>query len=329
MSRDALLQQVLAVLDKAGFIVSDRCDVNPRSFDVAARRGRLLLLLKVLSNIDGISQEISNEIRCLANRLIGYPLIIGDKTRDKFLENGAVYLRYGIPSFNVRTLYDYFVEDAPPLVYAAPGGLCVSIDGDVLREARTDKNISLGELARELGVSRRTISKYEDGMDAAINIALKLESILDVPLARPIDLLYSYSRSQNESQLGPDSVPIMVQDILKIFVDIGFDVLPIIHAPFNALSQEEDIVMLTGISKYNDTMIKKARLMSSISNVTHTQSVLVVEGRSKKLQINGTVLVEKEELEKIDDSSDFISLVQDRKVDSGPDAKSSDVRVIF
>ncbi|MFC1787316.1 transcriptional regulator [Halobacteriota archaeon] len=328
MSRDAVLQQVLAVLDKAGFVVSDRCDVHPRSFDIAARRGRLLLLLKVLSNIDGISEEISNEIRCLANRLIGHPLIIGDKTRDRFLENGAVYLRYGIPSFNVQTLYDYFVEGAPPLVYAAPGGLCVSIDGDVLRETRTDKNISLGELARELGVSRRTISKYEDGMDATINIAIKLESILDVPLACPIDLLHSYSRSQNESQLGSDSVSIMVRDILKIFVDIGFDVLPIIHAPFNALSQEEDIVMLTGIGKYNDTMIKKARLMSSISNVAHTQSVLVVEGQSKKLQINGTVIVEKEELEEIDDSSDFISLVQDRKVDSGPDAKSSDIRVI-
>ncbi len=327
MSRDALLQHVLAVLNKADFIVSDRCDVHPRSFDIAARRGRLLLLLKVLSNIDGINQEISNEMRCLANRLIGHPLIIGDKTRDRFLEDGVVYLRYGIPAFNVLTLYDYFVEGAPPLVYAAPGGLYVSIDGDVLREARKDRNISLGELARELGVSRRTISKYEGGMDASINIALKLEAILEMPLACPIDLLYSYSRSKNESQFCPNSVSVRVRDILKIFVDIGFDVLPLIHAPFNALSQEEDMVMLTGISKYNDTMIKKARLMSSISNVAHTQSVLVIEGQSKKLQINSTVLVEKEELKKIDDSSDFISLVQDRKVDSGSDAKSSDVHV--
>ena len=326
MSRDALLQQVLAILERAGFIVSDRCDVvHPRSFDLAARRGRLLLLLKVLSNIDGLSEEITNEIRCLANRLIGYPLIIGEKTRDRFLENGAVYLRYGIPSFNVRTLYDYFVEDVPPLVYAAPGGLYVNIDGDVLREARTDRKISLGELARELGVSRRTISKYEDGMDATIKIALKLESILDVSLAGPIDLLYS--RSQNESQLCPDSVPLMVRDILQIFVDIGFDVLPIAHAPFNALSQEDTITILTGISKYNDTMIKRARLMSSISNVAHTQSMLIVEGQSKTLQINGTVIVEKDELEDIDNSGDLISLVQDRKVDFGSDAESSDIRV--
>ncbi|MDD5447519.1 MAG: transcriptional regulator [Methanocellales archaeon] len=327
MSRDALIQQVLAVLSKAGFIVSDRCDVHPRSFDLAARRGQLLLLLKVLSNIDGLSEEIANEIRCLANRLIGYPIIIGDKTRDTFLENGAVYLRYGIPSFNVRTLYDYFIEGVPPLIYAAPGGLYVSIDGDVLREARKDGNISLGELARELGVSRRTISKYEEGMDATIKIALKLESILDVPLACPIDLLYS--RSQNESQLYPNSVPMMVRDILQIFVDIGFDVLPIAHAPFNALSQEKGIVILTGISKYNDKMIKRARLMSSISNVAQAQSVLIVEGQSKTLQINGTVLVEKDELGEINNSSDFISLVQDRKVNSDSDEESNDIQIIF
>ncbi|HIH36646.1 MAG TPA: transcriptional regulator [Methanocellales archaeon] len=325
MSRDALIHQVLAVLSKAGFIVSDRCDVHPRSFDLAARRGQLLLLLKVLSNIDGLSEEIANEVKCLANRLVGYPVIIGDKMRDTFLENGAVYLRYGIPSFNVRTLYDYFVEGVPPLIYAAPGGLYVSIDVDMLREARKDRNISLGELARELGVSRRTISKYEEGMDATIQIALKLESILDVPLACPIDLLCS--RSQNESQVCPDSVPMTVRDILQIFVDIGFDVLPIAHAPFNALSQEKGVVILTGISKYNDKIIKRAKLMSSISNVAQTQSVLIVEGPSKTLQINGTVLVEKEELGEINNSSDFISLVKDRKVNPDSDAESSDIQV--
>ena len=312
MSRDALIQQVLDVLERAGFIVSDRCDVRPRSFDLAARRDQLLLLLKVLSNIDGLSVEIANEIRRLANHLISYPLVIGEKTRDKLLENGAVYLRYGIPSINVRTLYDYFVEDVPPLVYAAPGGLYVSIDGDVLREARTDKRISLGALAFELGISRRTISKYEEGMDATIKIALKLESVLDVPLACPIDLLYS--RSQNESRLCLDSLSLMVRDVLQILVDIGFDVLPIAHAPFNALSQDDTITILTGISKYTDTMIKRARLMSNISNVARTQSVFVVEGRSRTSQIDGTVLVEKDELDDLDDSADFISLIQDKKV---------------
>ncbi|MDI6860074.1 MAG: transcriptional regulator [Methanocellales archaeon] len=312
MSRDALLQQVSDVLERAGFFVSDRCDVRPRSFDLAARRDQLLLLLKVLSNIDGLSVEIANEIRCLANHLIGYPLVIGEKTRDKLLENGAVYIRYGIPSINVRTLYDYFVEDVPPLVYAAPGGLYVSIDGNVLREARTDKRISLGALALELGVSRRTISKYEEGMDATIKIALKLESILDVPLACPIDLLYS--RSQNELQLCLDSLSLMVRDVLQILVDIGFDVLPITHAPFNALSQDDTITILTGISKYTDTMIKRARLMSNISNVARTQSVFIVEGGSRTSQIDDTVLVEKDELDDLDDSGDFISLIQDKKV---------------
>ncbi|MDI6639895.1 MAG: transcriptional regulator [Methanocellales archaeon] len=312
MNRDALLQQVSDVLERAGFFVSDRCDVRPRSFDLAARRDQLLLLLKVLSNIDGLSVEIANEIRRLANHLIGYPLVIGEKTRDKLLENGAVYIRYGIPSINIRTLYDYFVEDVPPLVYAAPGGLYVSIDGDVLREARTDKRISLGALALELGVSRRTISKYEEGMDATIKIALKLESILDVPLACPIDLLYS--RSQNELQLCLDSLSLMVRDVLQILVDIGFDVLPIAHAPFNALSQDDTITILTGISKYTDTMIKRARLMSNISNVARTQSVFIVEGRSRTSQIDDTVLVEKDELDDLDDSGDFISLIQDKKV---------------
>ena len=48
MSRSALVENVTAMLEDAGFLVSDRCAIRPKSFDVAARRGEDLVLLKVL-----------------------------------------------------------------------------------------------------------------------------------------------------------------------------------------------------------------------------------------------------------------------------------------
>ncbi len=58
---------------------------------------------------------------------------------------------------------DLFLEGVPPLIYAAPGGLYVNIDADLLADVREERDWSLGRLATELGVSRRTVSKYEDG----------------------------------------------------------------------------------------------------------------------------------------------------------------------
>lgn len=311
--RELLLHRVLDVLKDAEFVTSERCDVHPRCFDLVARRGNVLLLLKVLFNIDGLSMDSANEMKCLAERLVCSPLVVGERTCNKPLEDGVVYIRYGIPSINLQTLYNLFVSEIPPLVYAAPGGLYVNIDGDALRETRTSRKISLGDLASKLGVSRRTINKYEEGMNATVEVALKLESILDMALSHPIDLLHLTSQSPPSPSLKPLS-PIE-RTIFMMMIDIGFDVLPIAHAPFNALSQDKTATILTGVGKYGKHMIKRAKLMSSISDVTETQSVFIIEGTSKSLQIDNTTLVEKSELEALEDSDEFVTLIQNRKTE--------------
>jgi putative transcriptional regulator len=59
--------------------------------------------------------------------------------------------------------------------------------------------MSLGTLATELGVSRRTISKYEEGgMDASIDVVLHLEELLDVALAKSIDILQAFEKRLRE-----------------------------------------------------------------------------------------------------------------------------------
>jgi len=73
MNKEALTLQVIEILSKAGFTLSDRCNIRPRSFDLAARRCNILLLLRVLSNIDGLSAETAREMRQLSGFLDGSP----------------------------------------------------------------------------------------------------------------------------------------------------------------------------------------------------------------------------------------------------------------
>ncbi|HET7324005.1 MAG TPA: transcriptional regulator, partial [Halococcus sp.] len=154
MSRSALVANVTAMLEDAGFLVSERCAVRPKSFDVAARRSETLLLVKILGNIDAFDGTTGIEMRRLSSYLEATPLVIGLRTRDEDLKPGVMYLRHGVPVLSPDTAMDLFIEDIPPMIYAAPGGLYVNIDGEVLADEREQRDWSLGRLATELGVSR-------------------------------------------------------------------------------------------------------------------------------------------------------------------------------
>ncbi len=321
MTKEVLIHQIIDVLARAGFVLSDRCNIRPRSFDVAARKDETLLLCKVLFNIDGLNEETAREMKYLAEYLGGSAIVVGAKTRDQMLEDSVVYMRYDILALNVQTLYDYFIENVPPLVSAAPGGLYVSIEGDILKKARTDQSMSLGTLAAMVGVSRRTISKYEEeGMDASIDVVLQLEDIFGVELARPINILKSCGsrkpRKNVESRTKDEKNPcsLLPEDlILNTISMLGYDVLHTAQAPFKAISRDKSSVILTGVSEFNTTVIKRAHLMSSISCVTETQSVFIINGRSKIKSVENTVLIEKKELDRISDSQELLDFIEERK----------------
>jgi putative transcriptional regulator len=306
MDKELLAERVEEVLRQAGFSTSDRCYLRPRSFDLAARKGNQFLFLKILSNIDGLNEQTALEVRRLAKHLLGSPILVGEKTRDQYLERGAVYFRYGIPTLSLFTLADCLLDEALPLVYAAHGGLYVRIDGTRMRQLRLARGISLGALASELGVSRRTISKYEvEDMDTSVDVALKLEEIFEQELIQPVD---PFHHETVEEDKGP-----VTDTILRLLLEIGFDVVPTGQAPFNAITRLGDLVVLTGVSKFSQSMLKKARLMSSLSAVARTKSVVIVDGETKLECIEETVLIEKRELETIDQTRDFEDLVLEKQ----------------
>jgi putative transcriptional regulator len=314
MTKEILIHQIVDVLQQAGFIVSKRCNIRPRSFDLAARKSETLIFCKVLYNIDGLNEETAKEMKSLARYLGGTAVLVGAKTRDQMLEDSVVYMRYEIPAVSVQTLYDYFVEEVPPLVSAAPGGLYVSIDGDVLKEARQRTAMSLGALATELGVSRRTISKYEEGgMDASIDIVLQLEELLDVALAKSIDILRCFDKDMNIERPQEKMSDTQPDDgILGMLYALGYQIMSTSQAPFKAISKDTSDTLLTGVSTYSSAMIKRADLMSSISSVTRTKSVFIINGQIKSETVENTVLIEKRELDKLSGSDELVELIDER-----------------
>jgi putative transcriptional regulator len=258
-------------------------------------------------------------MRRLGEYLQATPIVIGLRTRDEELKPGVTYFRHGVPVLSPDTAMDLFVEEVPPLIYAAPGGLYVNIDSDVLADARQDRDWSLGRLAQELGVSRRTVSKYEDGMDASVEVATHLEELFDAPLTSPVEVLdgaeevHDAEETPEDPDVDPDDEP-----IVAVLTRVGYEVHPTDRAPFKTVSEDEtdhDRV-LTGHSTFTKTAEKRARIMSSVGLVTRTTSVYVVD-EAPRDAVDGTALIEEEEMENIEDRIDLRDLIMERAEEQG------------
>jgi len=324
MSRSALVGNVIAMLEDAGFLVSDRCAIRPKSFDVAARRGEDVLLLKILGNIDAFDAATGMEMVRLGTYLDATPLVIGLRTRDEELKPGVVYFRHGVPVFSPDAALDLFVEEVPPLIYAAPGGLYVNIDSEVLADEREQRDWSLGRLANELGVSRRTVSKYEDGMDASVEVAAELEDLFQADLTSPVRVLGEedppVDRDAPAAEDAPDVDP-ADEPIVTVFTRIGYDVHPTDRAPFKTVSEDEndreEDQVLTGHSELTRTAEKRARIMASVGRVTETRSLYVVEESSRE-SVDGTAIVEEAEMEGIEFADELRDLLEERGANVEP-----------
>ncbi len=320
MSRSALVGNVTAMLEDAGFVVSDRCAIRPKSFDVAARRGEDVILLKILGNIDAFDAATGAEMRRLGEYLNATPLVVGLRTRDEELKPGVVYFRHGVPVLSPDTAMDLFVEEVPPLIYAAPGGLYVNIDSEVLEDAREERDWSLGQLAGELGVSRRTVSKYEDGMDASVEVAAQLEELFDAPLTSPVEVLDG-AEDVRETEETPDDPAVDPDDepIVAVLTRVGYEVHPTDRAPFKTVSEDERERenVLTGHSEFTETAEKRARIMSSVGNVTRTTSVYVVD-KAPRDAVEGTALIEHDEMQDIEERVELRDLVMERAEEQNP-----------
>jgi putative transcriptional regulator len=297
---------IISIMLLAGFDVSERCNFRPRSFDLIAKKADTLIIIKVISHIDSVSADIAWDLNLIAQHLEATPLIIGERARDTELERGVVYIRYGLFAISPETLYDYFVEAVSPMVYASPGGLYVKIRGDLLREARERYQMSLGDLASKLGVSRRTISKYESGMGTTLDIAIKLEDLFNAPLVESIDLVdYHSVRVQQQSQTESTNT-----DVLADLERMGMEIHAMRQAPFQALALFERHTILTAYGT-SQKVVKRASLIGNISQITKTFAMCVVTDYKKQKKIGKTLLIGEEHLHSLEDGSELIDMINE------------------
>lgn len=312
MAREDLINTTRAILAKAGYDISAPLALRSVCFDVVAKRDKDLLIIKILSNVDAFSRDNAEEMKILADALSASPLLVGERSSSGELEAGIVYSRFNIPILSNETLADHLLEEVPPFIFAAPGGLYVKLNNDLLKAIREDRGISLGTLAEVAGVSRRTIQMYESGMGAMIDAAIRLEEYLDVPIIEPVNPFEykSDSRTGKYEIQGNDRRTDSI--ILNHLLDIGYSVTPVNKSPFEALSRDKDMIIVTSLDTDRESLQRKAIAASDISRISGTPSVIIVENRRGLDGLRFTAVVTKDEVEDLEDKNQLTDIVMSR-----------------
>ena len=315
MKRTELLGSIRDVLINAGFYVSDLHSIRLTGFDIVARRDDSLLIIKVLTNVDSLSEDVANELKTLSSLLKGCPLLIGEKNGSGILEDDVAYFRFGIQAITLDTLKNHLLEGMPIKIYAAPGGLYVHLDEEKLRKIRQEKSISLGAFARYVNVSRRTVRMYEEGMNSRIEVANRIEELLESSITIPINLL---KNPFIENKITPtyhsetENIKAFQREIFSLLQNVGYKIIPMDRCPFEALSKDREKILLTCVHKYNKKLLKKAQVVSSISKITEKHAVVFTDKNVNKRNVEGTPIIVKKELKKIKDPEEVFDLIIER-----------------
>ena len=309
-NRNQLIREVYQLLNKEGFETSNIYEQS--CFDIVARKKLLILLLKVLVNIDSINESHVEEIRQISNVFLASPI------------EDVVYERHGLPAIGLETLKNMIVYDEYPEILADRGGYYVQINGNVLKEYREEYNLSLKDLADLAHVSRATMYKYENGMVRAnTETAMLLEEILNTKITLDIDLFEPY---QEDIKLKADTSKLNqtqgtnAQNLAKL----GFGVVSTNKSPFDALAKaeiatkkKEQTPLIANLNVQDEqntkTLKKMAVSLKDLSLVTSSDPFFVLKDDRIKDSIDGIPVIKSWEMKEVENSKEFLRLIRERR----------------
>ena len=301
LTRSQILNNIKNLLTTQGFKTSDIYDQG--SFDIVARKKLLILLLKIFLNIDSINESNAHEMKQLANIFLASPIIIGEKSRNGFLEEGVIYDRYDIPTIGFETLKNIIVYDEYPEILADRGGYFVKIDGNIIKQYREEYSMSLKDLADLAHVSRATMYKYENGI---VRANAETE-ILNTKVTLDIDLL---KQPTEDIEFGNN-----VNDLSKL----GYGVISTNKSPFDAVAKmkksNDDSPLITNVEKNRSekTLKRMAVPLKDLSMITTSEPIFIINNDKIKKSIGSIPVIKTWELKEFENSKELLKMIKERK----------------
>ena len=332
MTIEKILQRIDGLLKKAKYetLALGNFAINKSKFcfDLLVKKEDLVFSVKIFPNIDNLNQSVIHDIKSLSLILKSKPLLIGIRNRYQKLEDNTIYVREGLPFITLNT-FENILNEQYPHILARRGGGVVFLDGTLMKILREKHLITRKELSEILGVTKRTISSYEnESMRPSEKIAEKILEILENNnLFKRINL-FEWTIKDNIDEKGVleekelSQFESHVQDIIK---DIGLSSywykkgsIPFKLSLFSSIDKIESRGFYPLFSALSEEQGKVNEInyncLKMFNDLFHKTALYIIDNNVK---IPGTIkgkdihIVKIKNLEEVDDEEEFIELIQD------------------
>jgi putative transcriptional regulator len=287
VKKSEILSTTERILEKAGFKLSKRCSSRSSCFDFAAHKHDQLIFLKICADIGNACLNDAAELQKISGCFSATPLIIGEKTRKKPLEDDTVYTRYDICVITSETLQDMVLKGTHPLVEAGPGGYYIKLDGTLVKKRRQEMGLSVGKLAEMVGISRRTLYGYERGLaKASVPAAYRLEYILGAPVVQNADISQAPEHTcflAAAQQLA--SKYCLLKAIFRKFAKFNFRITCTRRAPFDFIARcpKDEVKIIGGVTEEGErNSDQRKEEIASVGAIIGAHVVFISHGKRNR-----------------------------------------------
>lgn len=278
------------MLAEQGFMVSD-CSGTRSCFDVLGRRGDYVVVIKVLSNVEGFTLENAVELRRMASLINATALVVSSHMKSSELGEGVLYSRHNVSVVGIGTL-ESMLDDVRPDVYSIRGRYCLQVNPSLLGRVRRRMGLTQESLARELRVSKQSVYRYERSGRISVDVAERLVELFGEDLVLPQNV--GSPRDSSESIPSDRQVSNLRKRVLDELHSIGFSTSST-NAPFDVVARERDS-LFTVVSNDWRRLERKIELCSELSHILGFYSLCVSE---RRLDLEGTCVLKPSDLEGI------------------------------
>jgi len=271
-------------------------------FDIAARRENLILV-KVLTNVDGLEESQAASLRAISYFLSAFPFVVSVKNNRESLSDEMVYNRFEVPVVS-PSMFEHILDEEVFVVEAAKGKHTVAINAFALREKRNSLGLTLKQLAEKIGISKKALYEIENN-----RVKPTEETVKKIEFVMGMSLKSSYEmRGADVTYVAPKND---FQDrVSREFERIGIDNSPIRSAPFEIVGRKE-FSLITSLCANEKEIRKSVDVVKKLSSVFLSKAMFVAK-RSREHSVGGVSIVLESELPNVESSNELEKLIEEK-----------------
>ncbi len=298
-------------------------------FDLLVKKDAQVFSVKIFPNIDNLNPDLIRDIKQLSFILKSKPLLIGIRNRYQKLEDNTIYVREGLPFITLNTFEKILTKNIFPYILARRGGGVVFLDGTLMKTLREKQLITRKELSERLGVTKRTVSAYEnESMRPSDQIAVKILKILENnEIFKKINVFKWNIKSHQEDidLLEEKELNDFESHVQTIVNDIGLSSywykkgsIPFklsLFSSIDKIEQEGFYPLFSAISEEQRKINQmNFQCLKMFNELFHKTALFIVNNDVRipvSIKKDDIHIVKIKNLEEIDDEEDFIELIQE------------------